>query len=220
MEVMHETRRSMWSLTGLGRLGAAGNASFVGIALVMHVVQPEKSPLDTLASQYANGRMGWLMVLGFIVAGVGTIAVAEGLRRSLAPGRWVTASVVLMTLAGVGLIGSGAFAEDVPLADGTVSYTLSGQLHGLFSVVMFVSLIVVAFALSVVFSRDPRWQYFARTTRLFAWAILVLYVVSTGTWLLFPPGTGGIAGLTQRIFGAAFIVWLFLIARRVERRGM
>ncbi len=200
-----------------GRIGAVGNLSFGGIALAMHLLQPEKHPFDTLASQYANGRLGWLMVLGFVVAGIGTLAVAEGLRRTLAPGRWTTVSVALMAAAGVGLVGTGAFVEDIPLTDGTVSYTFSGQLHGLFSVVMFVSLITVAFTLSVLFARDPRWADFAPTTRLFAWAILALYVISTGTWLLFPPGTGGIAGLTQRLFGASFLVWLFLLARRLER---
>jgi hypothetical protein len=201
----------------MGRIGAVGNLSFAAIAVAMHLLQPEKNPLDTLASQYANGRLGWLMVLGFVVAGIGTLAVTEGLRRTLAPGRWTTASVALMAAAGIGLVGTGAFLEDIPLADGTVSYTFSGQMHGLFSVVMFVSLIAAAFAVAVVFARDPRWADFASTTRLFAWAILALYVISTGTWLLFPPGTGGIAGLTQRLFGASFLVWLFLVARRLER---
>ncbi|HSJ29245.1 MAG TPA: DUF998 domain-containing protein [Acidimicrobiia bacterium] len=200
-----------------GRIGAIGNLSLVGVAVAMHLLQPEKNPLDTLASQYANGRLGWLMVLGFLAAGIGTLAVAEGLRRTLAPDRWKTASVALMVAAGVGLVGTGAFVEDVPLADGTVSYTFSGQAHGFFSVVMFVSLIAVAFVLSGVFGRDPRWADFALTTRLFAWTILALYVISTGTWLLFPPGTGGVAGLTQRLFGASFLVWLFRVARRLER---
>jgi hypothetical membrane protein len=200
-----------------GRIGAIGNLSFGGVAVAMHLLQPEKNPLDTLASQYANGRLGWLMVLGFVAAGIGTLAVAEGLRRTLRPDRWKPASVLLMAVAGVGLVGTGAFVEDVPLPDGTVSYTFSGQMHGLFSVVMFLSLIAVAFVLSVVFGRDPRWADFAVTTRVFAWAILAMYVISTGTWLLFPPGTGGIAGLTQRLFGASFLAWLFLVARRLER---
>ncbi len=203
----------------LGRFAAIGVAAFAAGFAAMHFIQADLDPIESFGSQYAYGRAGWLLNLSFFAAGLGVLALAAGLWRSLAAGERVGASAVLMVLVGVGFIGSGVFVTDPPLEDGDALYTLSSQLHALFGVVLFGSLIVGTFLLAGVFRRDGRWVGFAGTTLAFAWAILVLFVATVVAAGIAPPGTGGISGLVQRVFIATLLTWLFLTARQVERIG-
>jgi hypothetical membrane protein len=200
----------------LARTSEITLAAFVGIVLVLHFLAADQNPIDLLVSQYANSGFGWLMNVGFGLAAIGVLSLSAGLWRTLPRTRLATNSVALIALVGVGFAGLGVFPEDVPLADGTVSYTFSGRMHGVASAVMFTALLVVVFVLLRVFAEDPRWEGFAQTTRNFAWAILVLFVASNLVSIVTPPGTGGVAGLVQRVSGAAFVAWLFLTARRLR----
>ncbi len=86
----------------LGTVGIIGVLIwFPLIPFFVHFVQPELNPIARFISDYANGRLGWLIKLGFLAGGVGTVAIAVGMQRSLAPGKRVGASVVLMTLVGL-----------------------------------------------------------------------------------------------------------------------
>jgi hypothetical membrane protein len=200
----------------LARSSEIALAAFAGVVLALHFLAADKDPIDLLVSQYANSGFGWLMNLGFGLAAVGVLALSAGLWQSLPRTRLATTAVALVALVGTGFAGLGVFPEDVPLADGTVSYTFSGRMHGVASAVMFTTLLVVVFVLIRVFVEDPRWEGFAPTTRIFAWAILALFVASNLVSIVTPPGTGGVAGLVQRVSGAAFVGWLFLTARRLR----
>ncbi len=200
----------------LARASELSLMALAGIVLGLHFLAADKDPIDLLISQYANSGFGWLMNLGFGVAGVGVLALAVGLWRSLPRTRPVTAAVVLLALVGIGFAGLGVFPEDVPLDDGSVSYTFAGRMHGLSSAVMFTSLIVAVFVLARIFAGNPSLRGFASTTRNFAWAILALFAASNLASVVTPPGTGGVAGLVQRIFGAVLVVWLILTARQLR----
>jgi hypothetical membrane protein len=204
------------SIQFLARASEIGLAAFAGIVFGLHFLAVDKDPIDLLVSQYANSDFGWLMNVGFGLAGIGVLALSVGLWRSLTRTHLATAAVVLLAVLGIGFAGLGVFPEDVPLADGSVNYTFSGRMHGLSSAVMFTGLIVAVFVLIRVFAEDPRWERFAPTTRNFAWAILALFAASNLASVVTPPGTGGVAGLVQRVFGAVFVVWLFFTARRLR----
>ena len=201
----------------LGTLGAAGVSYFALTFLAMHFIQPELNPLDHNGSDYAVGRLGWLMSLGFVVAGTGTLALAAGLYKSLLPGKGVRAAVLLLMLVALGFVGSGVFPTDVPLADGTVGYTFSGKMHAVSGFVLFLSLITVAFVLARVFARDANWQTTATITRWFAWFVPLGFVGAMTAAILHPPGTGGVAGLMQRIFLAPVFAWFILMGVRMRR---
>lgn len=200
--------RGPFSVEVLGNFGIIGVIYWAATFFVMHFIQPELNPIDHQMSEYANGRLGWLMVAGFVVGGLGVLVLAMGLSKSLKPGKRVRTSVVLTMLAGLGFIGSGVFKTDIPLEDGTVGYTFSGQMHSLAGIVAFLSLIIGSFILAGVFARDPQWQPLARTTQLFAWVILITFLGSLVASIVGPPGTGGVAGLAQRIFVAVMLTWL------------
>ena len=112
-----------------GVIGIVGVAAWVLGDLLLHVLDPELSPVDNTTSQYALGDHGWLKQAADVANGVGVVAIALGLRATLSPGKRVTASWVLMLLAGVGFFVGGVFvtdemgAEDVTLSGGTATFT-------------------------------------------------------------------------------------------------
>jgi len=203
----------------LGLVGAVGVGFFMAAFAAMHAIQQDLSPIEYFGSDYAYGRGGWVMSLGILAAAVGTVAVALGLRRSLAPVKRRGLGVVLLMVAGVGFAGSALFTTDPPLEDGETGYTTEGSLHDLAGIVCFVGLIIGAIVLARVFRRDARWSPWAQVTRLVAWISLVLLVAIVVASEISPPGTGGITGLIQRLFFAIALSWLVLVGWRVHRLG-
>jgi hypothetical protein len=205
------------SLEMLGTVGIAGVSYFFATILAMHFIQPDLRPIDHTISEYALGRWGWLMTLGWVVGGVAVLALALGLRRSLTPSTTVRVSIGLMVLSGlVGFIASGLFRTDVPDAEGITGYTGSGQLHDVAGLIGFLALLVGAFILATVFAQDPRWSPMAGPTRWFAWAMLGWLVVRVAVAVAQLVGSGG---LVQRIVWPIMLGWLALVGWRMRRLG-
>ena len=93
------------SLLGYGPL--AGTI-FVGSILIQGLTRRGFSIPHDDASLLANGPLGWIQIVTFMVAGAMTIAAAVGVHRAL-PSRWAAR---LIGLYGAGLIGAGVFRAD------------------------------------------------------------------------------------------------------------
>ncbi|MBM7438360.1 DUF998 domain-containing protein [Streptomyces sp. HB132] len=63
-------------------------------------------------SQLATGGAGWIQISTFVLAGLGTLALAVGIRRTLTEGRGRRALPILVGAFGLGLIASGLFPMD------------------------------------------------------------------------------------------------------------
>ena len=152
-------------------------------------------------SLLANGDLGWIQIMNFIVAGLATVAAAVGLRRAL--GRRLAPT--LIAAYGVSLVGAGIFRADP--AQGfpagtpeTTSISWHGALHFVVGGVGFVCLIVACFVLADHFRREGR--------RGLAW-----FSLTTG--VVFLAGFAGIAsgshGPTTLAFVAAVgLAWAWL----------
>jgi hypothetical protein len=93
------------SLLGYGPL--AGTL-FVGSIFTQGLTRRGFSIPHDDASLLANGPLGWIQVVTFLVAGAMTIAAAVGVRRAL-PSRWAP---WLIGLYGAGLMAAGVFRAD------------------------------------------------------------------------------------------------------------
>ena len=182
---------------------------FVVAVLALHVIEPDFSVVDNFISDYALGDYGWLMQLAFFGAGIGTIAIALGLRKTLAPGKRVTAAVVSFAVAGIGFFVAIFKTDPREFTD----LTTAGMLHALGSIVIFFALIVAAWMVRGVFKRDPTWEPFAKTQMWFAIAYTVTMIVTFAT-----PEDGPV-GLTQRIFVPVMMAWLFTLAWNIRRNS-
>jgi hypothetical protein len=194
----------------LGTMGMVGVIVWVVAVIALHFLDPDLAAADTYVSDYALGDYGWLMRAAFIVVGIGTIAIGLGLRLSLAPGKRVTASVILVLIAGIGFLLAGIFNGD---PTGVEDLTTAGMIHLVSALVLFLSLVVSAWLLRGVFKRDESWGSLSTPALWFAIALTVLFLVSFGT-----PEDGPV-GLTQRLFAGVMMVWLFVLGMNVRRIG-
>jgi len=94
------TSRSVW----LGRVAVAGPIAFTIAWLIGGLVQDEYSfwQEDISALAALDAKHAWIMITGFVLLGVGTMALAAGLASTLKYPSAVIGSVLLM-IAGLGL---------------------------------------------------------------------------------------------------------------------
>ena len=103
------TSRSVW----LGRVAVAGPIAFTIAWLIGGLVQDEYSfrQEDISALAALDAQHAWIMITGFVLLGVGTIALAAGLASTLKYPSAVIGSVLLM-IAGIGLAVVGLARND------------------------------------------------------------------------------------------------------------
>ncbi len=195
--------REALSVSRLGTIGIAGAAYFVVTVVVLHFIQTDLDPIEILISKYGLGRFGWLMILAFLVVGVGTLALALGLRRSLAPGKRVATLAVLMALTGLGFLNYGGLHH---IVSGLLEadHEAEATIHDLSGLLLFLTIIIGAFILRGVFARDARWQGLAAAALWFALGLLVTFSL-----FFFLPEE--VTGVAQRVFVAVIMSWLAVI---------
>lgn len=189
-----------------GVIGVVGVAGWVLANLLLHVLDPELSVVDTVMSEYALGDYGWLSRASDIANAVGVVAVSLGLRASLAPGKRVTASWVLMLVAGVGFFASGVFVTDEMGAD----FTVSGGIHFLSFLVTIISLLIAVWMLRGVFARDDGWRHFQSAQHWFAVAISITFIGNIAL-------IGTAPGVAQRVLAVVLVGWWLALAGNLMR---
>jgi hypothetical protein len=193
----------------LADVALAGMGTFVVIVALMHLVRADVDPADRAISEYARGDLGWLMTVAWFANGAAVLALAAGLRRSLARVARSGAATRLLDVAGVCLLVSGVFVTDVPAGGGPSGATVPGQLHDLAGLVGYLAFLLAALILQGAFGQDPRWQSMAQPTSWFARGLLGLFVARVGVVLVRLPGS---AGLVQRFLWVILLGWLFWVA--------
>lgn len=192
----------------LGIVATLGVAYFVVAGVALHFLDSALDPAVVFMSDYALGPYGWLMRSAFFAVGLGIVACGLGLQLTLTPGKRVTPAIILVIAAGVGILAAGAFNTNPYDA---VEGTTAGTLHAVGSLLAFLSLIISAWLLRGVFSRDVRWQRISTTT-------LWLAIAMTATFIFMSANVVG-AGLGQRIFVVAVMSWLAILAWQVYQHA-
>jgi hypothetical membrane protein len=185
--------------------------------LVQHEYSPRREEISALAAMGA--QHAWIMIIGFVLLGAGTVALAAGLASTLRYRSAVIGSVLLI-IAGIGLVVAGLArtdcSEKLPacvarIDAGEVSW--HHQVHDNVSVLVFLALIAAPFVFVRAFGRDDRWRplrTYSLVTGLVGFALLVLYVVaSEGTW----------NGLAQRAFVSVLFLWIAVVGFRLSGLG-
>ncbi len=169
------------SLLGYGPLAGA---VFVGSIFIQGLARRGFSIAHDDASLLANGPLGWIQVVTFLVAGAMTIAAAAGARRAL-PSRWAPR---LLGLYGAGLMAAGVFRADP--ADGfgpgapagrVVQVSWHGNGHLIAASIGFVAVIAACFVVARYLSRTGR-RGLAVYSRITGVAFLAAFAgVTTGS---------------------------------------
>jgi hypothetical membrane protein len=197
----------------------AGPIAFTIAWLLGGLVQDEYSVRqeDISALAALDAQHAWIMITGFVLLGVGTVALAAGLASTLRYPSAVIGSVLLM-IAGIGLAVAGLARNDCSselpacaarVDAGEVSW--HHQVHDNVSLIIFLALIAAPLVFARAFGRDDRWRplrSYSILTGLLGFALLVLYMIaSAGTW----------NGLVQRVFVSVLFLWIAVLGFRLSQ---
>lgn len=207
-ETTKQRRRAHSLPTGwLAYACLSGNGCFAIAILALHLLQPERSPLNEAVSYYANGAQGWLFTAGLLAWGVGSAALLLGLARTIRI-RAGNAGLLSLAVWSAGVLTSGLFRADPPGPRGNFSST--GLIHENAARVSFIALPIAALLLSHSLRRAPEWRRTAGVLYLLAVMIIVSLIVFFVSLLplsdsLRPPI---LFGLTERMLLAGYAAWL------------
>ena len=182
------------------RLAAAvalGTALFdIAVLAVLHVAQPDVSPVTEPTSSYANGTLGVLSQIATFAVGAGAVALAVALRPYAPHGRARFAWVLLMMFALAKLLQ--AFFVIDPSGEATVA----GAVHNLAGNFAFFLLPIAAVRLGaeVTFETDRP------APKIVAWVLAVATIL---TLLSVPADLFGVA---QRAYLLVADVWVAMTA--------
>jgi uncharacterized membrane protein YhdT len=131
---------------------------FTAVYLIDGATRPDYNPLVQWVSHLSLGPRGWLGTLNLAVAGVLTLACAQGLRQTLKPSKRARWAVRLVFLAGIGWLMGAAFPMDPNLGYPPGAKAANGSWHdNLHNLAAF--LVVGAFVATPILLR----AYFNRT---------------------------------------------------------
>jgi hypothetical membrane protein len=173
-------------------------------------------------SDLSLGPWGWVQAATFVVAGGLFVAGAVGLWRDGDPAVRTRAGRVLLGLNGLGLVLAGVFTTDPvsgypPGTPGVPeSYSASGVLHDLASLLTFLGLPVATVLFARSFARAGQRGY-ARYSVTSGAATLVFFVLASAA---FSQNASLVAdgGLYQRIAVLAVLGWVTAVTVRQLRR--
>jgi Protein of unknown function (DUF998) len=203
-------RRQAYSLPAdwLAYVCLSGNGFFAAAVLALHLLQPERSPLNEAVSYYVLGAHGWLFTAGLLAWGIGSAALLLGLARTVRI-RAGNAGLLGLAVWSAGVLTSGLFRADLP-GQWNNSPSATGLIHENAARVSFIALPVAALLLSQGLRRAPEWRRTAGVLYLFMVMIMVSLIVFFASLLpisdsLSPPI---LFGLTERMLLAVFAAWL------------
>jgi hypothetical membrane protein len=181
-------------------------------AIALHLLPTGFNPVTHELSDYANGPYGWLMTLGFLGLGLGSLLLVWILARG-ADARVVSpVTLVLLGVWGAGRLLAAFFHDDLP---GAVP-TLHGQIHNVLGLVSFLSVSIAIILASRSFRHHLRWSSLSTPSLILG----VLALVAALLFLVSTPGsspTHSVLGLVERVFYLCAIVWLLLVGTRIAR---
>jgi hypothetical protein len=202
------------------RVSFAAAAAFAILLVALHLVKPELDPSWHFISEYAVGRLGWLMVLAFLSLAVGYVSLFAALRsqlRTLA-GR---VGLALLLVSALGLVIAASFTTD-PVTVSPDAVTTEGRIHNFGGTLGF----AMPFAAALVgwkVASTPAWSPAKRPILLATGLALAAFLVSFA-WLgvvvsqsggTFGPGVP--AGWPGRFEILAYSAWVMVVARQAIR---
>jgi hypothetical protein len=173
-------------------------------------------PLRHPISSLSIGEFGWTQIANFIITGLLTLAFAFGQRAALQSRGAATRAPFIIAIIGIGFLGAGIFVTD-PLngyppgtPNSPLGYTLTSNLHLLFSALVFLGLPIACFTFTRHFMQwdQRKWAIYSRVTGI---AFFVMFII-TNAGFAQVNGLVDYAGLFQRITLTIGWTWFTLLA--------
>lgn len=163
---------------------------------------PLFAPTFDWPSGLALGEHGWIMTATFLLSGSMMILFASGLRLNLPPVRPAWIGIMLLSLAGLALMGI-AFTTDPTIR--STPATWHGRLHDLSFVLLGLTLMPAMIFLGFAFRKHPYWNNLPHYT----WITVALALPAF--WL---------KGAAFYIFIAAVLAWSAVVAVQLNKSNL
>jgi len=186
--------------TGIGTVALVFTSLFAIALVTVHVIEPGTN-LGPV-SLYSLGPFGFVMRMGFVVLGLALFSIVAGLRGRARATTLYSVDLIMLSIAGAGLVIVGAFNTD---AIGTPS-TLSGLIHSSAANVWSISAIVGILLFAMAFRQDGKSMAIGRLSRNLGIAAMITYL---GGFL-------GLGAVQPRLFFALVVLWLSLVANQLR----
>ncbi|MGA3178883.1 MAG: DUF998 domain-containing protein [Verrucomicrobiota bacterium] len=192
------------------------------IAMVaLHLLRPGFNPWRNFLSEYAVGPFGFLVAAGAGIMAATFLMLLLGLRLSVHPSGFLTASCVLLGVVILSLCVCALFPLDlITSPDGSrptraallAALTKTDITHIVASVLLFLSLMALMLTLPGAYKRDEQWRSFSQTT-LFLGFLFLAFLLG----LILAPFH--LKGLIQRGMFLVILIWLLLTGLRLRQAG-
>ncbi len=179
--------------------GIAGPFIFIVSFLIQGVFKKRYSALKYPISSLSIGQNGAVQIFTFICCGLLILLFAIAVQKKI-NNKLIS---ILFGLAGIGLIASGIFTtdpvygypEELPFIKN--EFTVSGKLHTLFSLLVFINIPIICFIIARYFTvqKQMEWKYYSVATGI----LMLLLFLLTGFAFNNFSGMGAFAGLIQRL---------------------
>jgi hypothetical protein len=192
----------------LGLITIAAVLYWLAVILLMHLLEPEFSPMKVPMSAYVLGAFGGWMTTSFFALSTALLAAGCGLAASLPRSIVGWAALFLFIVAASGVVLAGLFPMSFP--DG--SNASSAHLHALGGLIAFPAMALGPFLSSLTFRRYAHWRRVSELSLTLSAGIVAVFFF--GRFLRVPHGFGG---LVQRLFFAFLIPWLIVVGIHLVR---
>jgi hypothetical protein len=152
--------------------GIVAGPLYIILGLIQMAIRPGFDITRHSLSLLANGDLGWIQTLNFLVTGVLLIAGAAGMKRALQSGLGYKWASRMLGLYGLGLIGASIFSADpalgfppgTPLENNPISW--HGMLHFIVGTIGFTGFITTCFIVARRFMsmQQPGWAWYSLIT--------------------------------------------------------
>jgi hypothetical protein len=164
----NDTKVTKWLLT----CGILAGPLYIIVGLIQMAIRPGFDITRHALSLLANGDLGWIQILNFLMTGVLLVAGAVGVRHTLQPGPGSNWGPRMLGLYGLGMVGASIFSADPALGfpPGTSlennSISWHGMLHFVVGTIGFIGFISACFifARRFRFYQKPGWTWYSLIT--------------------------------------------------------
>jgi hypothetical protein len=161
-------------------------------------------------SQLATGSLGWIQITTFVLAGLGSLALAAGIRRTLTEGTGRRLLPICVAIFGAGLVAAGVFTMDpeygfpVGTPDGPVAeMSWHSMAHSAAAAIAFTALAVAAIVLAVRHTRRR--------------AVLPAVLNGIAALILLLPMSPGHMSIQIALNGLVAFIWTTVLALALRR---